>query len=49
MYRVYNGGKIILRIDDNTWIPAVVGNRDYDEYLEWVKDGGVPEYDQSEP
>ena len=30
--------------DQNTWsIPLQIGNRHYDEYLEWVADGGVTE------
>lgn len=33
----------ILRTADKAWIPTVVGNRDYDEYLKWVEVGGVPD------
>jgi uncharacterized short protein YbdD (DUF466 family) len=32
-----NTGETILRKADNALIPMVVGNRDYDEYLEWAK------------
>ena len=34
---------MILRLTDNTWIPKCPGNRDYDEYLEWVAAGNTPE------
>ena len=33
----------IIRTTDNTIIPKVRGNRDYEEYLEWVAEGNTPE------
>jgi len=33
----------ILRIEDNSFIPFDPANRDYQEYLKWLEDGGVPE------
>ena len=33
----------IIRLSDNALIPADEANKDYQEYLEWVADGGVPE------
>ena len=35
--------KTILRKSDNTTIPFDEANTDYQEYLEWLADGGVPE------
>ena len=32
----------ILRINDNAIIPINDGNRDYIEYLEWIKAGNIP-------
>jgi len=33
----------ILRKEDNAYIPKVIGNKDYDEYLEWVAEGNTAE------
>ncbi len=33
----------ILRNEDGALIPTVPGNRDYDEYLEWLAEGNTPE------
>ena len=33
----------ILRKEDNAYIPKVIGNKDYDEYLEWVAEGNTPD------
>lgn len=33
----------IKRLSDNACIPLDEDNTDYQEYLEWVADGGVPE------
>lgn len=41
MYKL--GNNSIIRLSDNASIPLAVWNRDYDEYLEWVKNGGVPQ------
>jgi hypothetical protein len=48
MYKLINfpdgtESDMILRKDDSTYIPKIVGNKDYDEYLEWVADGNTPE------
>lgn len=32
----------ILRIVDNAFIPADLGNRDYAEYLAWLSEGNEP-------
>ena len=33
----------IKRLSDNTFIPFVRGNIDYEEYLKWVAEGNTPE------
>lgn len=49
MYKKYRDayGKIlenwILKTSDNTCIPFQEGNRDYEQYLEWLKEGNEPE------
>ena len=32
----------ILRMEDGTLIPIAEGNRDYQEYLEWLAEGNEP-------
>ena len=40
----------VIRTVDGAWIPADPVNRDYEEYLQWVEDGGVPDpYVEPEP
>ena len=34
---------MILRISDNAYIPQNEANTDYQEFLQWKADGGVPE------
>lgn len=41
MYKV-NGENSVTRLD-GACIPFANDNRDYEEYKQWVKDGGVPE------
>ena len=36
-------GDSILRIADNAYIPPDPANTDYQAYLEWVAQGGMPE------
>jgi len=33
----------VIRNLDGACIPPAPGNRDYDEYLQWKADGGVPD------
>ena len=33
----------VLRIADNAYIPNDPANRDYQDYLQWCADGGVPD------
>ena len=33
----------ILRKEDGVWIPKDEANTDYQEYLNWVSAGGIPE------
>jgi hypothetical protein len=35
-------GDTILRLSDNAYIPQAPGNRDYQEYLEWLEEGNEP-------
>jgi hypothetical protein len=42
MYKVIND-ETVLRLSDNSFIPADKGNRDYLAYLEWLAQGNVPE------
>lgn len=41
MYKLNTGS--VTRLSDGAIIPLVPGNRDYNEYLEWVADGNTPE------
>ena len=34
---------VIKRISDNAFIPVNSDNTDYQEYLKWIAEGGVPE------
>ena len=34
---------VILRLSDNACIPKDEANKDYQEYLQFLEDGGVPE------
>ena len=35
--------QFVMKISNNAFIPFDPANTDYQEYLEWVADGGVPE------
>lgn len=35
--------KMILRKEDNAFIPCDEANTDYQEYLEWLAEGNTPE------
>ena len=35
--------QFILRKEDGTHIPKVIGNKDYDDYLLWVAEGNTAE------
>mgnify|MGYP003643372000 CR=1 FL=1 len=34
---------VVLRVNDNTFIPFDPANTDYAKYLEWLAEGNVPE------
>ena len=40
MYKLINDN-IVLRIIDNTFIPTVEGNIDYQAYLAWIAEGNT--------
>lgn len=42
MYKIANDNYVI-RLVDEAWIPYMPGNRDYQEYLEWLAQGNEPE------
>jgi hypothetical protein len=47
MYKLYLNGRtnepcMVQRINDNAFIPFAIDNTDYQEYLKWVAEGGVP-------
>jgi lysine/ornithine N-monooxygenase len=41
MYQL-TSGDTILRLSDNAFIPQAPGNRDYQDYLQWVSEGNTP-------
>ena len=43
MYKLTSSNTTILRISDNAFIPTDGGNRDYQEYLQWLAEGNTPE------
>ena len=49
MYKIFNSNfagvnvEMIFHKEEKVWIPKDSANRHYQEYLEWVADGGVPE------
>ena len=42
MYQLI-GTQIVKRLADGAYIPFADGNRDYEEYKQWIKDGNIPE------
>jgi len=43
MYRLTQSETTVQRLSDNVFIPFDGGNRDYQEYLEWLSEGNTPE------
>lgn len=43
MYRLTQSDTTVHRLADNAFIPFDGGNRDYQEYLEWLAEGNEPE------
>jgi len=43
MYRLTQSETTVHRLTDNAFIPFDGGNRDYQEYLEWLAEGNEPE------
>jgi hypothetical protein len=44
MYKLISSdsGQNVLRTTDNTYIPLVPANADYQQYLEWLAEGNTP-------
>jgi len=44
MYKLFDNGisKAIIRTMDNAFIPIDIQNSDYQAYLKFIEDGGVP-------
>ena len=45
MYKLRNyplGGKDIMRLSDNAFIPFDPSNTDYQQYLKWLAEGNTP-------
>ena len=42
MYRLTTEPRMIVRIEDNVWIPFDPDNTDYQAYLAWVAEGNTP-------
>ena len=43
MYKLTEENQGVIRLADNAFIPFDPANTDYQEYLKWVAEGGVPE------
>ena len=49
MYKLINPIKgsenlnVVLRLSDEAFIPLSPGNRDYQEYMQWLAEGNTPE------
>jgi len=43
MYQLFESGKIVRRIHDNSFIPVDETNSDYLAYLSWLEEGNEPE------
>jgi len=43
MYKLTSSNTTVQRLTDNAFIPFDGGNRDYQEYLQWLEEGNIPE------
>lgn len=41
MYRLTSGA-LVIRLNDNAYIPCDPSNTDYQQYLDWLEKGGAP-------
>ena len=44
IYKLLDGGRCILFVPSQKTIPADEGNKDYQEYLEWLAAGNQPDH-----
>lgn len=42
MYQLIENRPIVLRIEDNAFIPFDPANSDYQQYLKWLAEGNTP-------
>ena len=43
MYKLQENDQIVLRVQDNAFIPFDIRNIDYQKYLAWLAEGNEPE------
>lgn len=48
MYKLSMDNNSVIRLSDNACIPFAPGNRDYNEYQEWLAEGNTPEPAETE-
>jgi hypothetical protein len=42
MYALTPEDNVVLRLEDNAFIPVDIRNRDYQRYLDWLEEGNKP-------
>lgn len=47
MYQLTKEAHVVIRKSDGASIPVSPGNRDYQEYLSWLQQGGIPDAAQT--
>ncbi len=41
-YKLTNDNLTVIRLSDNAHVPMQEGNRDYNEFVEWLNQGNQP-------